>query len=63
MIKYAEDLLNDLYQLYRETGNRERMIRYDGLDSFDPDLANDVKRKTINAVEELAERGLVEIER
>ena len=62
MIKYAEDLLNDLYQLYRETGNRERMIRYDGLDSFDPDLANDVKRKTINAVEELAERGLVEIE-
>ncbi len=61
MIKYAEDLLNDLYQFYRKTGKRERMIRYDGLDSFDQDLANDVKRKTINAVDELAERGLVEI--
>lgn len=61
MVKYVEDLLNDLYQMYQETGIRSRKILF-GSDTLDRDMALELKSRAISGAKELAERGFVEIE-
>lgn len=61
MVKYVEDLLNDLYQMYQETGRRSRKILF-GFDTLDRDMALELKSRAIMGAKELAERGFVEIE-